>query len=130
MSEQPVQTDSSKNRRSARHGMLIGAALAIGGVILLLDQMHLIHWHIDLWDVWPLLFVVWGVSNLGDPDERRSGFWLIGVGLYLTVAQLRLWGLNYGEAWPIVLVVGGIGILVDSLLGPALPNKAEERNDE
>lgn len=128
MSEQPVHHEPREKRRSARQGMFLGATLAIGGVILLLDRLHLIHWHIDLWDVWPLLFVVWGVSKLGDPEERLSGFWLIGVGLYLTVAQLRLWGLNYAEAWPIVLVVGGIGILIDSILGPASPTRAEDRN--
>jgi hypothetical protein len=50
----------------------------------------------------------------GDKAFRRrrgrslSGVWLLGVGVWLLVAQNDLLGLNFHNSWPLLLVLGGI----------------------
>ena len=112
------------------HGMLLGGAIAVGGALFLLDNLRLIDWGIDLWDLWPIAIVVFGLIKFADPADRRGAFWTIGAGIYCTIAHFRIWGLHWGEAWPVILIVGGLGILLDSLIGPAGKARSQENRDE
>jgi hypothetical protein len=73
-----------------------------------------------LWSYWPFLLVGLGAVKLawaGERDERRSGYWLLIVGLYGLICVFGLFGLGWGEAWPIFLLAYGALLVHDSWRG-------------
>ncbi len=68
--------------------LVLGGLLIALGVIVLLENLGTIYlgalW--DLWRWWPLILVFLGLSKFfaaGDFRERRSGFWLMAIGVWL-----------------------------------------------
>ena len=47
--------------------------------------------------------------------ERRSGVWLIVVGLWGLVNEWRLFGLSYGTSWPLLVMASGAMMVWRSL---------------
>ncbi len=67
-----------------------------------------------------------GRSSSDDPIVREGrrprrargttgGLWLIGVGVWMLVAQTHLFGLSYETAWPLLLVFMGLVIAIRGL---------------
>ena len=61
--------------------------------------------------------VVYGYRERLETGERKmrvrrrgatSGFWLIGVGVWMLVSQLHVFGLDYGTSWPLFIILAGV----------------------
>jgi len=61
--------------------------------------------------------VVYGYRERLETGERKmrvrrrgatSGFWLIGVGVWMLVSQLHVFGLSYGTSWPLFIILSGV----------------------
>jgi hypothetical protein len=73
-----------------------------------------------IWSYWPFLLLALGLVKLlwpGAPDDRRSGFWLVVVGLYGWINLWHLFGLDWGSSWPIFLIAAGVTILFEGFGG-------------
>jgi hypothetical protein len=40
--------------------------------------------------------------------QRRHGFWLITIGVWLLISFFEVFGLGFGETWPLLLIAAGI----------------------
>ena len=92
--------------------------LAIGGMLLAgnlgFDLPH------GVWNYWPFLLLAMGGVKLlwpGNADERRSGYWLVVVGLYGWINVWHLFGLDWGRSWPIFVIASGLGIVFGGFCG-------------
>lgn len=88
-------------------GIVMGLTIAGLGVLLLLDQTGLLGWH-PRWSIWPFLLIAIGFARYATPrsDGSRNGLWLVVIGGWLLLNQLRV--LHFGESWPLLLVAFGV----------------------
>lgn len=42
----------------------------------------------------------------------NSGFWLIGIGVWMMVSQMHLFGLDYGNSWPLFIILSGVMMIL------------------
>lgn len=98
--------------------ILVGLVLITLGVLLGLERSGAIG-DFNVWSLWPLVIVAFGVSMLlSDRATRIGGLIVTGVGVVLLGQSL---GLFSGNVWGIfaALVLVGLGLLI--LLGRDLP---------
>jgi len=100
-----------------RRRLLLGVVLLVVGVCLLVDNLG---FDISryLWDYWPFLLIAVGGIQLAWPgtwEERRSGFWLLIVGIWGAINSFEWLGLHWGNSWPIFIIALGIRVLIDGL---------------
>lgn len=88
-------------------GILIGLTIVGFGLILLFDQTGLFGWQ-PSWSVWPFLIIGAGLSRFATPrpDGSREGFWLMFIGVWLLLNEMRV--LRFRDSWPLILVALGI----------------------
>lgn len=101
---------SDENRSGVRiHRVVIGVGLATLGVLLLLDRSGmLVDQTIGRW--WPLILVGLGMARIVKPGRRRrSGLWLVFIGMWLLVDQLDIMAAH--DSWPFIIVFAGILII-------------------
>lgn len=63
----------------------------------------------------------------GGPDDQRGarrlsrrgrhfgGVWLIGIGIWMALAQTHAFGLDYHNAWPLLIILSGVMMLMRGL---------------
>lgn len=96
-------------------GAFIGLILAGIGVLLLLQNLGIIEVE-DLWDYWPVILIVFGLSRVFNSWGAGGRIWgaLIAAagGLFLLrnlgLIHANLWGLF----WPAILIAVGLGMLL------------------
>ena len=103
---------------NATGGMIIGLAVIAVGVLFLLRNIGIVYFD-DLWQFWPVILIVIGLSKLANPHSASnvvSALILSGIG---TVFLLRNLGYIYGDVWsylwPGILIAVGLSILVKHL---------------
>ncbi len=106
-----MRLDSPHHQRKRA---LFGIAVIGVGILALLDNMQLFGFPL-LRTLWPLVFVLFGLSRLLWP--RHSGSWLfglalIGVGTAMTMQKLGWLSLNFHSWWPVFIILGGVAILM------------------
>ena len=96
-------------------GILWGLFLMAFGGVFLLDRFGILALP-SIWNLWPSVLVVIGVSHLFD---RRPGSaaMLVLMGLAFFAAELHWMGLAYHSFWPLLLVAVGVGIVIRALSG-------------
>ena len=106
-------TDQLKEARGIDTGKLVvGILLVTFGLLFLFDRLF---W-LDLGDVfrlWPLWLIVFGVARVvfpggrhGRPASRLAGFWPIVVGGIFLLDTLDV--MDLGDSWPLFIVSGGV----------------------
>lgn len=93
--------------------LLIGLVIIVVGVIALLMNLGY-HVNINLWDYWPLILVLIGLSRLFQPREYRNlwfGLVFTAVGVLFLLDNFGLIHFGFSELWPFILVIVGIAIL-------------------
>lgn len=90
------------------------------GVLFLLRNVGILYFD-DIWQYWPVILIVFGISklaNIHSASQVTSGLILGGIG---TVFLLKNLGYIYGNIWeyiwPGVLIAVGLSILVKHLEG-------------
>jgi hypothetical protein len=81
MDDNPARLNGSR--------VVIGAVLVAWGLLLTLDPIGVIHVR-DTGALWVLLIVVLGVGKVIGSDShrgRRSGMWLLVIGLWLALSK-------------------------------------------
>jgi predicted membrane protein len=103
---------------NATGGMIIGLVVIAVGVLFLLRNVGILYFD-DIWQYWPVVLIVIGISKLTNThsaSQVTSGLILGGLG---TVFLLRNLGYIYGNiweyVWPGILIAIGLSILVKHL---------------
>jgi len=99
-----------RRHRSGPQGVVGGAIIVIVGLLLLLNNLHILHVR-DMWDFWPLILVVFGVAKIVKSCSPAHVVWgsvLAGVGALLFLDNLSMFHLDFNFVWPIVLIAFGL----------------------
>jgi hypothetical protein len=98
----------TNDRRAPGWSGILAGLLIVGlGLILLVDQVGLFGWH-PSWSIWPLVFIAAGLARFSQPrpDGSRDGGWLLFIGAWLLLHDLRI--LRFRDSWPLILVALGV----------------------
>ena len=105
---------------NAAGGMIIGLVVIAVGVLFLLKNVGILYFD-DIWQYWPVILIVFGLSKLANTHSAShvtSGLLISGIG---TVFLLKNLGYIYGDIWayfwPGILIAVGLSILVKHLEG-------------
>src|SRR5689334_7235566 len=109
-------TDEFHEKRALVNGhVLIGSAMIIVGVAFLSGFAR--GWEVSFWSSWwAVLLFGMGFMRFVDPGyerglrrSRRTGLWLMMIGVWGFISQNELFGLDFGTSWPLLLF--GVGII-------------------
>ena len=99
-------------------GLIIGLAVITVGVLFLLQNVGILFFD-DLWQYWPVILIVVGISKLTDTHSASSvtrGLIVGGIGVILLLRNLGyIYGNIWQYIWPGVLIAVGLMILVRHL---------------
>jgi hypothetical protein len=118
-------TQKPNESRTSTGQIAFGLAIALLGVAMLTDERD--GWGIYLPDGWwPWFVILFGVFRLIDPGQsggrprsRRAGAWLVSIGLWGLVSELRVFGFDYSTSWPLLIIFVGAAIVWRALERPA-----------
>ncbi len=107
-----------KQKRFFSSSAILGSIILLLGILLTLDNLDVLDF--ELFQLWPLLLVLWGLSMM----LRRGGILprLIGgiiglAGVALFLSNLGLWRVSFGDLWPLLLIMLGLSILFGARTG-------------
>ena len=93
--------------------LIIGLVIIAVGIIALLMNLGY-DVNIGLWDYWPLILVLIGLSRIFQPPEFRNlwfGLIFTVVGILLLLNNFDLIRFGFQELWPVIIILVGLGIL-------------------
>jgi hypothetical protein len=102
-------------------GVVIGLLIVGMGIVLFLDQTGLFGWRMS-WSLWPFLIIGLGLARFSTPrpDGTREGGWLIFIGTWLLLNEMRV--LRFRDSWPLVLVALGVHTMWKAVTRRTPPN--------
>jgi len=118
--------ETMTSERPADHGrIMLGVVIMAAGVLLLIERLNLAAVHLG-WRLWPLFPLGLGLLRVIDPPlrrdgqqcSRRSGAWLVLIGVWGLVNEFHVRGLDYGNSWPLIVIFAGIMIVWRSFEAP------------
>jgi len=103
--------------------------LAIGlifiGIIIFIENINIIN-SFDIWDFWPVVFILIGISSLTKNQKQApsslTGIVFLIIGGYLLLENFDLipyFDIDLSMIWPILLILFGLRLVLD---------KSENRN--
>jgi len=113
--------------QSPRRRLLLGVVLLVVGVCLLAGNLGFdINGY--LWDYWPFLLIAVGGIQLAWPGawhERRSGYWLVVVGIWGLINIYEWLGMNWYTSLPIFIIALGLRVLIDGIVRARAPAETQ-----
>jgi uncharacterized membrane protein HdeD (DUF308 family) len=116
-----MQVNDTDRRVNGR--LLMGIMLIVCGLVLLADRLDIVTLRFSA-NVWPVIVLAFGIIKIVDPpvhrgvrQSRRSGAWLIYIGLWGLVNEFRVFGLGYATSWPLMIVGVGLATIWRSVEG-------------
>ena len=103
--------------RPKRHGFgtaILGIGVLAVGAILLLDNFGFMEAE-NLFDFWPVLFILVGISHFVRPEGSRryaAGSIFIFVGAVLLLSNLGYISFGIWDLWPVILVIAGLSLIL------------------
>jgi len=97
-----------------RGSLMAGVILVAVGLTFLLDNLDVIYIGEPVSHFWPLIVVAVGLAKIfqaQSPWERRKGFTMVFIGLWLLVSVLHMFGLTFHNSWPLLLIGFGINAI-------------------
>jgi len=95
-------------------GLAWGLILVLVGATLLLDHMGVLPFQ-NLYRLWPLLLVLFGVMNISTHSGRSFGFLLIVFGILLQLNSFDIIHLTFRDFWPLVIIAIGVLLIWGSV---------------
>jgi hypothetical protein len=123
-------TEGNKGRSNFNPGIFTGGIILIIGTVFLLDNLGIIKWDFPIWDFWPVIIILIGLSKLFYPHSRRISFlslFMIGLGVLLLLDQLGKLSFEIGDLWPLVIIVIGFNIIRHHTSGHAIRSKCLDK---
>jgi len=97
--------------------LIIGLAIICVGLLFLLQNMGYLT-EIDVWDFWPVVLILIGLSLITRPSEFRQplgGLILILIGLLFLLHNLSVIPYDIGDLWPFFLILIGFYVIKSAL---------------
>jgi len=97
--------------------IVAGVFLILLGALFILDNLRIVDAG-SLWDYWPLLLIVPGVTRMLAPARPGQKLWgaiLFVVGGLLLLRNLDLLWIPFHKVWPFLLVVFGIYLIFQTM---------------
>ena len=116
-----------RNERTVRGPIVPALVLIALGILFLLIENHFIQVHV-LFQLWPMLLVIAGVTRLseGRRSDRFLATVLIVLGLVFQAATLGYIFVHPARLWPLAMVGSGVFLLLKTLSQPK-PRYPEDR---
>jgi len=116
-----IHTDlKARPVRSLAGGLVAGAVLTLVGLALLLNRLGLISFE-HLWQFWPMLLVLVGVSHFMTRERRTWGIFLMIMGVFLQLNELGIVHFKWDDLWPLLLIASGLFMIWGSLWAKKRP---------
>ena len=99
-----------RNFRLAALGTTAGGVIVVTGVLLLLNNLHIVPVR-ELWTFWPLIPVVLGLAHVADSRTPSSLVWgglAAAIGALVFLDNLQLLTIDFSSVWPMIVVAFGI----------------------
>jgi predicted membrane protein len=120
MAERRQRWEERRTRRfyrSHNHGIFFGVVVVAIGCLLLLDNLGIFRFR-DIWQYWPVLLIVWGLSHL--IESRTPSGWVWGgmialIGALFLLDNLDIFVFNFAVVWPVLLIAFGVTVLLGAL---------------
>ncbi len=108
----------AQNRIKLTEGRVIVAfGFILIGLLLLMPHFGF-DWSLDLWDFWPCLLILQGISVLGRSGGRRADGWLwVGFGVLFLGSTLGFYRMDIDFIWPLLIIAIGLMLLFRSKSG-------------
>jgi predicted membrane protein len=90
-------------------GLFVGLILILIGTAFLLDHLGVLPVG-QVYRFWPLILVLFGISNFFSYANRGFGIFLVVAGAVLQLKTLGLIHITFAELWPLAII--GVGFLV------------------
>ncbi|HSP15292.1 MAG TPA: DUF5668 domain-containing protein [Thermoanaerobaculia bacterium] len=94
--------------------LVAGVFFAVLGVLLTLDNLHLVDGDRYL-RYWPVVFIAVGLVKLGDVTSRGFAVVMIALGAILIAFNTRLLRFSLFDLWPLLLIGAGTVIVAQAL---------------
>ena len=105
---------TEETKRGTTGQVVAGLVVLALGLALFFDKLGSVRLG-DIGQLWPLIVVAVGASRLMKAEtekDRRGGWIVLFVGVWLLISSLALFGLDFEYSWPLVLVAVGLGNLI------------------
>ena len=106
--------EEQKTRRNIK-SVIWGLSLIALGSLFLVDRLGLVELP-AIWQLWPLIFVVFAAIRLIDRRYGRAVCNLM-LGAWFLACTFEWYGLTYYNSWPLLVVVAGTGMVIGALTG-------------
>lgn len=96
--------------------IVVGLGIVLLGVVMLIDRTGLADIQLSR-HFWPFILIALGLVRMVDPPRhhgrrsRRSGGWLLWIGLWGLVSEFHVLGLDYDTSWPLLVIGVGLGMV-------------------
>lgn len=116
--------------------VIVAFGFILIGLLLLMPHVGF-DWSLDLWDFWPCLLILQGISVLGRSGGRRADGWLwAGFGALFLGSTLGFYRMDIDFIWPILIIAIGLMLLFRSRSGASpsgtdagAPSRPESRRE-
>ena len=103
-----------ETKRGTTGQVVAGLVVLLVGLALFFDELGSVRFG-DIGQLWPLIVIAVGASRLMKAEtakDRRGGWVVLFVGVWLLISSLALFGLDFQYSWPLVLVAVGLGNVI------------------
>jgi len=111
--------------------VIIGLIVICAGILFLLENLD-VDIGINIWDFWPVVLILIGLSHISRPKETRQGFSgaiFIIAGVLFLLNNLDIMFFDIGTFWPVIVILLGIAILKDAVWGShKVPSSSDNFN--
>ena len=105
---------------SGLSGIVIGALIVAIGLVILLDNLGIVHVY-DIWRFWPLILIGFGVSRVLESRHPGGQVWgglmvLIGVAFLLDNLHILIFDFDVSQLiWPLAVIGFGVFMLLRAM---------------
>ncbi len=103
----------SENGRGLNPKLIIGLAIILIGVLALLANLGF-DTDIGIWDYWPVILILIGLSVILQPAEYRNAFAgsiFVVIGILFLLDNFYIIDFGFNLLWPVLLILVGVAIV-------------------